>query len=171
MKTWIQRIRGAAGMGLTWAVGWAPVGAIVGALVHWVWGPSPIGLAAVVALNSATFAVLGFIGGMSFATVLRIAEGRRRFDELSLPRFAAWGAAGGLLLGAAGLATGFWGWYFGPQGAGMLLVALGLGSSSAAGSLALARGAEDAELLGEGDEVANVGLSAMERRQLLADNN
>lgn len=30
--------------------------------------------------------------------MLGIAERRRRFDELSLPRFAAWGAVGGVLL-------------------------------------------------------------------------
>src|SRR5688572_25829961 len=40
----------------------------------------------------------GFLGGTLFSIVLGIAARRRRFDELSLPRFATWGAAGGLLL-------------------------------------------------------------------------
>ncbi|GMR14171.1 MAG: hypothetical protein BMS9Abin29_2410 [Gemmatimonadota bacterium] len=30
MKTWLRRIRGAAGMGLTWAAGWALVGVLIG---------------------------------------------------------------------------------------------------------------------------------------------
>jgi hypothetical protein len=34
MKKWLQRIRGAIGIGLTWAAGWAPIGAITG----WVTG-------------------------------------------------------------------------------------------------------------------------------------
>ena len=42
-----------------------------------------------------TFGVMGFIGGVAFSLVLGIAEGRRRFDQMSLPRFAAWGAGGG----------------------------------------------------------------------------
>ena len=30
MKTWLKRIRGAIGMGLTWAVGWALTGLAIG---------------------------------------------------------------------------------------------------------------------------------------------
>jgi hypothetical protein len=30
MKTWIQRVRVAIGIGLTWAAGWAPLGAVTG---------------------------------------------------------------------------------------------------------------------------------------------
>jgi hypothetical protein len=30
MQKWLQRIRGAVGIGLTWAAGWAPLGAITG---------------------------------------------------------------------------------------------------------------------------------------------
>ena len=36
-------------------------------------------------------AIPGFFGGAFFSTVLGIAGRRHRFDELSLPRFAAWG--------------------------------------------------------------------------------
>jgi len=32
MKTWLRRIRGAVGMGLTWAVGWALTGVLIGGL-------------------------------------------------------------------------------------------------------------------------------------------
>ncbi|MFB6241166.1 MAG: hypothetical protein ABEJ46_06395, partial [Gemmatimonadota bacterium] len=43
----------------------------------------------------------GFIAGVLFSVVLRIAERGRRLAELSLSRAAGWGAATGLLLGSA----------------------------------------------------------------------
>jgi hypothetical protein len=46
------------------------------------------------------FGVLGFFAGVIFSAVLALTQGRRRFDQMSLPRFAGWGAAGGLLLAA-----------------------------------------------------------------------
>jgi len=30
MRSWMKRVRGALGMGLTWATAWLPVGAVVG---------------------------------------------------------------------------------------------------------------------------------------------
>ncbi len=51
-------------------------------------------------------AIPGFVGGVVFAFLLWIAEGRRRFDELSLPRFGLWGAAVGALLGLFALGLG-----------------------------------------------------------------
>ena len=38
------------------------------------------------------------LAGATFSSVLGIAERRRTFEEMSLPRFAFWGAVGGLLL-------------------------------------------------------------------------
>lgn len=98
MGRWLRRIRGAVGMGLTWAVGWAFAGLLVGVtskLLPWVpldWffevfdAPLP------------AFAIPGFVAGVFFSAVLGIAGRSRRFRELSLPRFAAWGVAGGVLL-------------------------------------------------------------------------
>ncbi len=48
--------------------------------------------------GSVFFAMCGFAGGTAFSVVLSVTEGRRRFDEMSLLRFAAWGAVGGFLL-------------------------------------------------------------------------
>ena len=147
MKKWLKRIRGALGMGLTWAAAWGGVGMIVlsGLLVL---GAAPVGLGMFdVVFNSGLLAVLGFVGGATFSTVLGIAERRRRFDELSLPRFAAWGALGGFLLGVFVNAAGFLGPRLTLLDAIITGVTALLGAGSAAGSLALARKAEDRELL------------------------
>ena len=161
MKKWLKRIRGAVGTALTWAVVWGGVGTIYGLLILAISGGGP----GVLVGNALALAMIGFVGGAIFSTVLGITEGRRRFDEMSLPRFAAWGAVGGLLLsvlliadGAAGGATA--GIFYGV----LPLLAAG----SAAGSLALARRADDRELLEHGADVADIGLTEEERRELLA---
>lgn len=171
MGKWLRRVRGAVGMGLTWAVGGALIGFGI-ELVHNVW-PNPLG--AFVDIWPAVLAYPAFLGGVVFSVVLGIAGRRRRFDELSLPRFAAWGALGGLLaslfpaaLVAVGLATPnapLW------QITLALAVPLTVGSALAAsGSLALARMAEDRELMAASEDVAEVGLTEEEARELLGGN-
>ena len=87
----LRRIRGAIGMGFTWAAACASVGFVP----RWVLGinsgdlPYPI-----------LFGGLGFIAGVTFSGLVVLTEGRRRFDQMTLPRFASWGATGGLLLSA-----------------------------------------------------------------------
>jgi hypothetical protein len=129
MKKWLRRIRGAIGMGLTWAVAWFGAGLMLLLVV---------GLDAAAVPLPLGFGFFGFLAGATFSGVPGIVEGRRRFDQMSLPRFAAWGAVGVLLLsaifvGAAALA-----------GETLEIVVLGpvfalAGAGSAAGSLALAR--------------------------------
>ena len=85
MKKWLKRIRGALGLGLTWAAAWFGGGAIFGVITG-VFTGSLVG--SVVAFGG-IFAALGFGGGTVFSIVLGIVEGRRRFDEMSLLRFAA----------------------------------------------------------------------------------
>ncbi len=152
MKKWLQRIRGVLGTALTWAVAWFGVGTIL--FSFWVFGDpaAGFGLAAVVAVvaGASTFASLGFIGGAIFSTVLWITEGRRRFDQMSLPRFASWGASGGLLMSVFFLSTQTGGSLLGTVIVSSVLTVLGAGS--AAGSLALARKSEDKELLEAGEE-------------------
>ncbi len=150
MKGWLQRIRGALGMGLTWGVGWAPVGAVAGTVLYYLLPGAGLGLSGVIALNAVTFAALGFVGGTIFATVLRLTEGRRRFDELSGLRFAGWGALGGLLLGGLAAALGLWGAGLGVLGAGMMGAATLLGAGSASATLAVARAGGDGKRLGTG---------------------
>src|SRR5262245_46169741 len=92
MNKWLRRIRGAIGMGLTWAAAWGGAGTLVTLGFLLVTGSRP----------DAPFPLMlgaaGFVAGVIFSGVLGLVEGRRRFDQLSLPRFAAWGAAGGFLL-------------------------------------------------------------------------
>ena len=158
MKKWMRRIRGALGMGLAWGAAWFSAGMVIllglllttgstGADV-----PYPIG-----------FGALGFIAGVTFSGVLGLMEGRRSFDEMSLPRFAGWGAAGGFLFAGPVCHPGAdtcWG--ESNQGnlafLGPLFAAAG--SGCAAGSLALARMAEDRDAIEAGREVAELGPTA-----------
>lgn len=170
MRKWLRRIRGAIGMGLTWAVGGALVGFGI-ELVHNIW-PNPLG--SLIDIWPAALAYPAFLSGVAFSAVLRIAAGRRRFDQLSIPRFAAWGALAGLLVGlvpaamvGAGLVTlNVPLWPLTAALAGLLMAGSAL---AAAVSLALARRAEDRALLEASVDVAGVGLTDVEARELLGD--
>jgi hypothetical protein len=94
MRNWQRRIRGAVGMGLTWAAGWALVGVLIGVTSRLLPSLPWDALFEVFDAPLPALAIPGFIGGALFSVVLGIAGRRRRFDELSLPRFAAWGAVG-----------------------------------------------------------------------------
>ena len=144
MKTWRERIRGALGMGVTWAVGWAPIGALFGAAMGILPG---FGLIEASVMGATVFGALGFVGGGLFSTVLLVTNGQRRFEELATPRFAAIGTVGGLALGA--LAVLSQQVLIGGMGLGLVesAVIVGvtglLGTASAAGTLAIARRADD----------------------------
>lgn len=146
MSRWLARIRGALGMGVTWGVGWALVGVLIG--LSTLLGV-PIGwFIEVFDAPLPALAVPGFFSGAVFSVVLGIAGRRRRFDELSLPRFTMWGALGGLLLSSGPVMVATAG---GTLGAASAAVAVGtitlLSAASASGSLALARMTDDRELL------------------------
>jgi hypothetical protein len=146
MSKWLGRIRGAIGMGLTWAVAWALVGLLIGVSSILLPGLPWNSFFAFFDAPLPTLAVPGFFGGALFSIVLSIAGRRRRFDELSLPRFTAWGSLGGVLLSlvpatmvAVGLANFNAGrsvWQITAVISGPLTL---LSAASAAGSLLLAR--------------------------------
>jgi len=92
MKNWPRSIGGAVGMGVSWAFGGAVAASLIEAFID------PHGT--YVDVWVAALAYPGFLGGVIFFTLLRIAEGRRRLVEVSLPRAAVWGAVSGLLLPA-----------------------------------------------------------------------
>lgn len=154
MTGWMRRIRGALGLGITWAFAWALGGIVIGLAsfvfpLDWFFRVFDAPLPAL--------AVPGFFAGAFFSIVLGIAGRNRRFSDLSMPRFVAWGALGGVmltlfppLLVAIGLATPaadgrFW--------TGLAVVAapfILLSAGCAAATLAIARRAERGSSLASG---------------------
>lgn len=98
MTKWLRRLRGAVLTGLIWAIGWAIAGILIGVSSLLLPGLPWDAFFQVFDAPLPALAVPGFVGGALFSIVLGIAGRRRRFSELSLPRFTAWGALGGLLL-------------------------------------------------------------------------
>ena len=154
MGKWLRRIRGAIGMGFTWAAAWFAVGFVP----RWVFGinsdlPFPL-----------LFGALGFIAGVTFSGLLVLTEGRRRFDQMSLPRFAGWGATSGLLLSALFAKAASLGW------GDVLVIAPTFALACAvcaSASLAAARRAARRELPDIGGDTADAQLTAHEKRELL----
>lgn len=159
MKNWLRRIRGAIGMGLTWAFGWGLVGMAIEAIWE-VWPGFPLG--PLVDIWPIVLAIPGFVGGAVFSVMLGIAARHRRFDELSLSGFGALGALGGLVLGVLAVGTlaggvpalGLW-----LRAAAIIGSTTLLSAASASGTLALARLGNDRRLLDpKGDLPALEGL-------------
>lgn len=157
MGTLWRKMKAAMTIGTAWGLAWFGTGAAM-----WLAGaradvPFPVG-----------FGIMGFLTGTVFSGVLMVAErgGKRR---LSLPRFAGWGALGGLVF-----STIFGGTIYLVEGVLAPLAVTAVvfplaGAVCASGTLALARVAERRELLDSGDDVAieAIGLSEEEERQLL----
>ena len=110
------------------------------------------------------FGVLGFIAGVIFSGLLMLTEGRRGFDQLTLPRFAAWGGVGGVLLAAVFTRAASLGWADALAIAPTFAVACAI---CASGSLALARRAGMRELPDKRGDTAEAELTGHEKRQLL----
>ena len=129
MNRWVGRVRGALGMGLLWALGGIGIGGVIELLDNIL--PGGLSYASRVDMWPQVLAIPGFIGGLLFAVVLMIAGGRSRFDELSLPRFTAWGAVAGALLGGIAMTIG--------APLTFVPITMAAGAAAAAGSLLLAR--------------------------------
>jgi hypothetical protein len=158
MRTWPRRIRGAIGMGITWAAAWF----VAGSVPRWVFGvntDAPLPL---------VFGVFGLMAGIVFSAVLALTEGRRSFDEMSLPRFAGWGAIGGLLLSALVAKAASLGWGDVLALAPTLAVASAV---SASASLAMARRAARQELPDGRGNTADVELADHEKPKLFGGGN
>ena len=99
----LRLIRGAFGMGLAWAIAWGSAGL----LLEVIWELIPgFPLRSLVGYLAEAVTIPGFLAGVIFYGVLRVAAGRRGFDELSLPRCAACGALSGLLVGVSLISAG-----------------------------------------------------------------
>jgi hypothetical protein len=90
-------------MGLAWAFGWACVGGVIELL-------SNLGVElpwfSLIDMWPQTLAIPGFVLGVAFSVVLGIAARSKRFDELSVKRFALWGGLAGATIGALLLSAG-----------------------------------------------------------------
>jgi hypothetical protein len=154
MRTWLLRIRGAIGMGLTWGAAWAVAGFVLAVVTRFrADAPFPL-----------VFGVLGFMAGMIFSVLLTLAEGGRKLEQLSLPRFAVWGAAGGLLLSALFARAASLGW------GDVLAVAPTFAFASAvcaSGSLAIARRAVRRDLPEGPGGTVGAPLADRETRKML----
>jgi len=141
-------------MGIIWAAAWFAVGFVP----RWVFGfnadlPFPL-----------LFGALGFTAGVSFSGLLVLTEGRRSFDQMSLPRFAVWGAIGGLLLSALFVRGASLGW------SEVLAIHTTFALASAvcaSGSLAVARRAVKGELPDSRGDTSEAELADHERRHQL----
>ena len=153
MRTWLRRIRGALGMGFIWAVVWSAAGSVP----RWVLGFNPDAPFPII------FGVFGFIAGVIFSAILALTERRRGFDEMSLPRFAGWGAVGGLLLAALFSAAVSLGWGDVLAVAPTFALACAV---SASGSLAVARRAVRRELPDGRGDTPEAELTDGEQRKL-----
>jgi hypothetical protein len=154
MEKWLRRIQGAIGMGVTWAA----AGFAVGFVPRWVLGmntdlPMPL-----------LFGALGFISGVTFSGLLVLTDGRRRFDQTSLPLFAAWGAIGGLLISALFVRGASLGW---TEVLGISSTFALASAAFASGSLALARRALRRELPDGGVDAGEVEFADSEKGKLL----
>jgi len=146
INNWLGRVRGATGICLTWAAGWAVAGVLIGVSSLLLPGLPWDRFFEIFDAPLPALAMPGFIGGAFFSALLGMARNRGRFEDLSLAAFIAWGAAGGLLLSlvpaamvSVGLATlnrpeGLWKLTAMISGPLILLSVV-----SAAGSLLLAR--------------------------------
>jgi hypothetical protein len=97
MGTLLRRLRGALGIGLSWAVIWALFGLSIGFAILYFdpasidQGEDPVSMAGILA-------TVGFFCGTIFAGVLAFAERRTALRDMSLWRAAFWGALGGVAL-------------------------------------------------------------------------
>ena len=138
MPGWLRKIRGALGLGVVFGATWGAAGGLLALVLYLTTGsiqadvPFPVG-----------FGILGFLAGTTFGGILGLLEGNRRFEQMSIPRFAGWGAAGGALFAAVfttfaatigGEGTGFF------RVLPMLMGVFGAGGAlCASGALAIAR--------------------------------
>ena len=150
----LRRVRGALGLGLSWGAAWGAAGFVLAVITRFqADAPFPL-----------IFGVLGFIAGVIFSAVLALTEGRRSFDQMSLPRFAGWGAAGGLLLSALFARAASLGW----GDVVVIVPTFALASAAcASGSLALARRAMRRELPDVRGGAAEAELIDSEQQKLL----
>ena len=162
-------------MGLTWAVGWAIGGLLIGVASLLLPGLPWSAFFEVFDAPLPALAIPGFFAGVFFSIVLGIVGRTRRFSDLSLPRFAAWGAVGGVMLTLfpfALVAVGLASREGSTIGTAQILAAIAapfvlLSAASAAATLLVARASERRASHAAGDALSDVALTDAESHDLL----
>ncbi|MDB4908012.1 MAG: putative rane protein [Gemmatimonadetes bacterium] len=157
MPRWMKVARGLIVTGLTFAAG---VGVVSGLVAVSAWMlTSGNSLGELLGLAART-AVIAFPVGAAFSGVLALTAGDSRFERLSLARFAAMGAGGGLLVFLLLALNAFSRWSPSDAIANLVILIL-MGAAAATATLLVARRAgksirerESVPSLGEGDPLA-----------------
>lgn len=156
MNRFFRRVKAALGIGVAWGAAWFSVGMAMffaGARAD---VPFPL-----------AFGFFGFLAGTTFSGVLMLAERKRGFRQMSLPRFALWGALGGAAFaGLFGGAVWLYEGVLAPLAVTMVVFPVA-GALSASGTLALARMADSPGEIAAEEDLDAIGLSAEEERELL----
>lgn len=127
MNTLRRKLRGVMGIGLTWGLVWAAIGALTG-LVMRLTIPGSVDPGENELVAGAIFGAVGFLSGAGFGILLSFAESRRTILDLSLPRVAMWG-----VLGSAALPL------LTTMQDGLALIFCPLGAACASATVAIAR--------------------------------
>ncbi len=151
MPRWLRVLRGMVGTGLVFSVVVGVVASVVAGVAWLLTGMNSDRELIRVVVASAMWA---FPIGLTFAGFLALTARGRPFEKLTLPRMAALGAGGGLLLFGV-LAANAWNAWSLPTAILNLTVFLGLGAGSATAALLLARRAGPA--LKPGDDTRRLG--------------
>jgi len=127
MTNLLRRLRGALGIGLTWAGLWVGFGILAGTVIG-VFHPEDIGPGEGPSRALPILGLVGFLSGLGFASLLAFAERRRTLRDLSLWRVGLWGMLGSAAIPLLMGTDGSMGWLTGS-----------LGATFATASVALAR--------------------------------
>ncbi len=136
-------LRGALGIGATWAGLWVIIGVLMMTAIYLI-DPADIEPGEGPGKALPILGAVGLLSGFGFAALLSLAEGRRTLRDLSIVRVGLWGALGSAAIPLLMGADGSMGWLTGS-----------LGAIFAAGSLVIARrgeslpaGRDDEQLIG-----------------------
>lgn len=94
MRSFLRKLRGVLGTGLTWAAVWSVAGTILQG------GLALLGVSRSPELSVAPFmwGLMGFYAGSMCGVLLGLTEGRRTLENLRIGRVAGWGAVAGFAL-------------------------------------------------------------------------
>ena len=146
-----RKLRGMLGVGLTWGLAWAVLGALL-ALAVGALHPQVLDAGETPARIAVILGIAGFVSGTGFALALWLLERGRTPRDLSLARVALWGAVGAAIVP---LFTGV--------DNSQLIWTCPLGALLATTSVTIARGAERRRLRGG---LADTAVASEVRQQL-----